>query len=187
MELSIGLIVIAAIVGYGIMIYNKLVAGRTQAEEAWSGIEVQLKRRHNLIPNLVETVKGYASHEQETLEGVIAARQGASEQASGAAAIAQSEGILTQALGKLFALSEAYPDLKANSNFQDLQSELSELEDQIQMSRRFYNGSVRDYNIAVESFPSNLVANQFKFAKAEFFELDPAEAASVRQVPEVDF
>jgi len=190
MELSIGLLVIAAIAVYAIMIYNKLVAGRTQTQEAWSGIEVQLKRRHNLIPNLVETVRGYASHEQQTLENVIAARQGASAQTDGtggAAATAQSEGILTQALGKLFALSEAYPDLKANANFQELQGELSELEEHIQMSRRFYNGTVRDYNIAVESFPSNLVANQFKFEKAEFFELDPAEAAVVREVPKVDF
>jgi len=187
MEFVTILIFVIAFVVYGIMIYNQLIAGRTHTEEAWSGIDVQLKRRHNLIPNLVETVKGYATHEQKTLENVIAARQGAVEQSGGASATAQSEGILTQALGRLFALSEAYPDLKASENFQNLQAELSELEDEIQMSRRFYNGTVRDYNIKVESFPSNLVANQFKFSKAEFFELDPAEAAAVKQVPKVDF
>jgi LemA protein len=187
MEFVTILIIIVAIVAYGIMVYNQLVAGRTQTQEAWSGIDVQLKRRHNLIPNLVETVKGYATHEQETLENVIAARQGAVQQTGGAAATGQSEGILTQALGRLFALSEAYPDLKASENFQNLQGELSALEDEIQMSRRFYNGTVRDYNIKVESFPSNLVANQFKFSKAEFFELDPSEAEAVKQVPKVDF
>ncbi len=187
MELGVILIVIVAIVGYGIMLYNRLVVGRTRTEESWSGIEVQLKRRHNLIPNLVETVKGYASHERETLESVIQARNVAVDQTGGAAATAQSEGILTAALGKLFALAEAYPDLKANTNFLDLQDQLAVLEDEIQKARRYYNGTVRDYNIQVESFPSNLVAGQFKFEKAEFFELDPAEAEAVRQVPQVEF
>lgn len=182
----IGLIVAIAI--YVIVLYNGLVEKRTRAEEAWSGIEVQLKRRHNLIPNLVETVKGYATHEQETLEKVINARNSAIQVGeSGAAAAAQAENLLSGALRQLFALAESYPDLKANENFLDLQEQIKELEDHIQMARRFYNGSARDLNIMVDSFPSNLVAKKFQFEKFDFFELDEAEAEAVRKTPEIKF
>ena len=186
LSVLVGLIVALAL--YVISLYNGLVDKRTRSEEAWSGIEVQLKRRHNLIPNLVETVKGYATHEQETFEKVVTARNSAVQVGqSGAAATAQAEMVLSGALRQLFALAEAYPDLKANTNFLDLQAQLKELEDHIQMARRFYNGSVRDLNIMVDSFPSNLVAQRFGFSKMEFFELDEAEAAQVKQVPKVEF
>lgn len=182
----LGLVIAAAF--YIISLYNGLVDKRTRSEEAWSGIEVQLKRRHNLIPNLVETVKGYAAHEQDTFEKVVQARNSAITAGQGTTtATAQAESQLTGALRQLFALAEAYPDLKANSNFLDLQEQLKQLEDQIQMARRFYNGSVRDYNIMVDSFPSNLVAQRFSFTKFEFFELDEAEAEIVKQVPSVKF
>ena len=182
------LAVIAVVVFYGIAIYNSLVDKRARCEEAWSGIEVQLKRRHNLIPNLVETVKGYASHESETLENVIKARNLAiAADSNNPAETAATEGILTGALRQIFALSEAYPDLKANTNFLDLQEQLQALEDEIQMARRFYNGSARDYNVLVDSFPSNLIAGKFQFEKRDYFELDPAEAAEVRKVPKVSF
>lgn len=186
--LSVIIAIAVALILYVISLYNSLVNKRTRAEEAWSGIDVQLKRRHNLIPNLVETVKGYAKHEQETFEKVIQARNSAVQVGSGgAAATAQAETLLSGALRQLFALAEAYPELKANESFLDLQTQLKELEDQIQMARRFYNGSVRDLNILVDSFPSNLVAQRFGFSKMEFFELDPAEAAEVKQVPKVSF
>jgi LemA protein len=185
-SIIVGLIIAIAL--YIISLYNKLVDKRARAEEAWSGIEVQLKRRHNLIPNLVETVKGYAKHEQETLENVINARNSAVQIGTGSPeAAAQAESQLTGALRQLFALAEAYPDLKANTNFLDLQEQLQELEDHIQMARRFYNGSARDLNILVDSFPSNLVAQKFNFEKRSYFELDPAEAEAVRQVPNVSF
>lgn len=186
--LSIILGLIVALALYIISLYNGLVDKKTRSEEAWSGIEVQLKRRHNLIPNLVEVVKGYASHEQGTFEKVVSARNSAIQAGqSSATSTAQAETVLTGALRQLFALAEAYPDLKANSNFLDLQEQLKELEDQIQMARRFYNGSARDLNIMVDSFPSNLVATRFNFIKFDFFELDPAESIAVKQVPKVNF
>jgi len=167
-----------AIAGYVVSIYNKLIALKNRVEEAWSDIEVQMKRRYDLIPNLVETVKGYAAHEQDTLEKVIAARNAAVADRGDPAHQAQTEGLLQGALKNLFALSESYPDLKANQNFLSLQSELSEVEDHIQKSRRYYNGSARDMNNLIEQFPSNIVAGQFKFEKASFFELEASQAAA---------
>ena len=168
-----------------VVIYNGLVRARQMKEEAWSGIDVQLKRRADLIPNLLETVKGYAAHERETLENVIELRNRAQAVPAGdVAGRAQAEGLLGQALGKLFALAEAYPDLKANQNFSELQQTLETIEGEIQMSRRYYNGAARDLNVKVESFPSNLVATLFKFVKAPYFEIDnPAD----RAVPTVKF
>lgn len=168
---------------WGVLIYNRLVKNKSLVEEGWSGIDVQLKRRANLIPNLLETVKGYASHEQEILENVTKFRN----QSMGATAPAEqgiAEGLLGAALGRLFAVVENYPDLKADQNFTNLHRALDEIEDEIQMARRYYNGTVRDTNIAIESFPSNLVANYFQFQKADFFEI-PDEAD--RAVPKVSF
>jgi Uncharacterized conserved protein len=180
------LLAIAVLVSlYLVYLYNSLVKSRQMAEEAWSGIDVQLKRRADLIPNLVETVKGYATHEKSTFEEVVELRNRAQAVPAGdVAARAQAEGMLSQALGKLFALAEAYPDLKANQNFLELQNSLETIESEIQMSRRYYNGAARDLNVRVESFPSNLVAGQFGFSKREYFEIDdPAD----RAVPAVKF
>jgi LemA protein len=172
-----------AILLWAILIYNALVRMRNMVQEAWSGIDVQLKRRTDLIPNLVSTVKGYAEHEKGTLEEVIRLR-GVAQNAQGVGETAQAQGLLGAALGKLFALAENYPELKANANFAQLQASLGEIEEQVQLARRYYNGAVRNLNIAVESFPSNLVAGRFGFEKAEFFELEsPAE----RAVPKVEF
>ncbi|MEM9635954.1 MAG: LemA family protein [Pseudomonadota bacterium] len=170
---------------FAILLYNTLVKKRQMVEEGWSGIDVQLKRRANLIPNLVETVKGYASHEQETLDAVTQLRtQVGSLPKDDVAGRAKAEGQLSQALGRLFAVAEAYPDLKASQNFADLHQSLDDIEDAIQMARRYYNGAVRGLNVAVESFPSNLIANQFKFEKAEYFEI---EDDADRAVPTVQF
>lgn len=170
---------------FAIILYNSLVKKRQMTEEGWSGIDVQLKRRANLIPNLVETVKGYASHEKEALEAVTRMRtEAVSKPKDDVAGRAQAEGALSQALGKLFAVAEAYPDLKASQNFSDLHKSLDEVEDAIQMARRYYNGAVRNLNVAVESFPSNLIAKQFKFEKAEYFEI---ENDADRAVPDVKF
>ena len=183
-----GLIILAivvAVVGYAIFIYNDLVSKRQLKEEGWSGIDVQLKRRTDMIPNLMETVKGYMGHERETLEAVTNARAAATAGANaGPAERSQLEGALSGALGKLLAIAEAYPDLKANTTFLEFQSALQNVEDEIQLSRRYYNGSVRNLNTAVESFPSNVVANAFKFEKAEYFEL---ENEADRAVPSVKF
>ncbi len=176
----------AAAVLYAIMIYNKLVSLRERVSEAWSGIEVHMKERYNLIPNLVETVKGYAKHEAETLERVVEARAQAFSNDGSPAAQAQSENVLTGALKSLFALAESYPDLKANEGFRDLQAELSKIEEKIQSARRFYNGNVRNNNTLIDQFPSNLVARFGAFIKAEFFELDEADEAARRPV-EVSF
>jgi LemA protein len=164
-----------------IAIYNGLVAKRVQCENGWSQIDVQLKRRHDLIPNIVQTVKGYAKHERETLDAVITARSRAVG-ATGVEDQAQAEGLLTAALGKLFALSEAYPDLKANTNYLHLQKELANTEDRIQAARRFYNANVRDLNTRLQVIPSNIVGNMFSFQRADFFELD---SESERNVPQV--
>ncbi len=173
----------AAILLWAILLYNSLVRMRSMVQEAWSGIDVQLKRRTDLIPNLVSTVKGYAEHEKGTLEEVIRLR-GVAQNAQGVGETAQAQGLLGAALGKLFALAESYPDLKANANFAQLQASLGEIEEQIQLARRYYNGAVRNLNIAVESFPSNLIAGRFGFEKAEFFEL---ESPLERVVPKVEF
>jgi len=163
--------------------YNGLVRFKVQASNAWADIDVQLKRRHDLIPNLVETVKGYAGHEKQTLEGVIAARNRAVS-AQGPAAQAEAEGMLSGALRQLFALSEAYPQLRAVESFTDLQHKLNDLEDNIQNARRYYNAVVRDYNTDIEQFPSNIIAGMFNFKEREFFELkDEGE----RAVPKVSF
>lgn len=187
MDLGFGviLIVVLAIIGYVIVIYNGLVKARQMTREAWSGIDVQLKRRADLIPNLIETVKGYAQHERATFEEVTELRTRAQSLPAGdVAGRAQVEGMLGQALGRLFAVAEAYPDLKANENFIQLQASLETLESEIQMSRRYYNGAARDLNIKVESFPSNLVANTFSFSQAEYFEIENAQD---RAVPKVSF
>ncbi|MCJ8517585.1 LemA protein [Pseudorhizobium tarimense] len=183
MYILLGIVVL--IILYGVFLYNSLVKSRQMAEEAWSGIDVQLKRRADLIPNLIETVKGYAAHEKSTFEEVVELRNRAQSVAPGdVASRAQAEGLLSQALGRLVALAEAYPDLKANQNFLELQNSLEAIEHEVQMSRRYYNGAVRDLNVKVESVPSNIVANQFGFSKREYFEIeDPAD----RAVPAVKF
>lgn len=182
-----GLLILGVLVAgvglWAVFLYNGLVRMRNMVEEAWSGIDVQLKRRTDLIPNLVSTVKGYAAHEKETLEEVVRLRNLA-QNAQGVGETAQAQGLLGAALGKLIALAENYPELKANENFLQLQGTLKEIEEQIQLARRYYNGSVRNLNIAVESFPGNLLAGRFGFAKAEFFEL---ESEAERAVPSVAF
>ena len=182
----IGLGLAGLLVVYGISIYNKLVLNRQRVEEGWSGIDVQLKRRSNLIPNLVQTVKGYAKHEADTLENVTAMRAKVQKSADGGTPQERikAEGQLSSALMQLFAVAEAYPELKANENFLSLQDDLEKIEDEIQLSRRYYNGSVREMNVLVESFPSTLVAGFFRFQKAVYFEL---ETESERQVPQIDF
>ncbi len=172
---------------YAIKIYNSLVTKRVYVNESWSDITVQLKRRYDLIPNLVDTVKGYASHEKSTLENVIAARNSAASKHGDAAEQSGSENILSGALKQLFALSESYPDLKANENFANLQNELSDIEEVVQKARRYYNGCVREMNEAVQTFPSNLVAGQFGFTKANYFELDESENEAVKEAPKVSF
>jgi LemA protein len=177
------LAVVVVAVAYVISIYNSLVKNRNLVEEGWSGIETQLKRRANLIPNLVETVKGYASHEREALEAVTSLRT-QTMTVSDIGERGKKEGELTAALGRLFAVAEAYPDLKANENFIGLQQDLSDTEDQVQLARRYYNGTARNMNVLVESFPSNLVADFFAFAKAKFFEIEDDQD---RAVPKVSF
>jgi len=164
-------------------VYNKLVRKRTMVEEGWSGIDVQLKKRYNLIPNLIETVKGYAGHEKETLNEVISARNSALK-AEGITSKVKAEKQLNSALSNIFALAEAYPDLKANQNFLHLQQELSSMEGDIEKARRYYNATVRESNVVVESFPSNIVANMFDFGLAEFFEVEDQDQ---REAPKVQF
>jgi LemA protein len=162
--------------------YNRLVRLRNQADSSWAQIDVQLKRRYDLIPNLVETVKGYAAHERGTLEAVVAARGSAinAAQAPGTAGRAEAEGALTQALGRLFALAEAYPDLKANQNFSALQSELSQTEDKIAYARQFFNSAVQSYNTAVQTLPTNVIAGIGGFRTREFFTADGGERGPVQ-------
>ena len=179
----IGIIAGVAILLGVVGVYNRLVGARNRVRNAWSQIDVQLKRRYDLIPNLVETVKGYASHERETLESVIKARQQCVD-ASGVAAQATAENFLTQTLGKLFALSEAYPDLKANTNFSQLQEELTSTENRIGFARQHYNNTAENYNTGIQTFPAVLFAGALGFRSAEFFEIqDPA----AREVPKVSF
>lgn len=166
--------VIVAIVLWLVAVYNGLIKLKNRTDEAWSDIDVQLKRRYNLIPNLIETVKGYAKHERETLEKVINARNQAMH-AGGTAEKAKAENALSQTLKSIFALSESYPDLKANQNFAKLQDELSDTENKIQAARRFYNGNVRDFNIKIEVFPNNIIAKNLGFKKKEFFEIENEE------------
>lgn len=175
--LYIVLAILAVLVLWVIMSYNGFVALVNRAKEAWSDIEVQMKRRYDLIPNLVETVKGYATHEASTFDNVTKARTAA----MGAQSIedhAQAENMLTGALKSLFAVSEAYPDLKANTNFLELQKELANTEDKLQAARRFYNQNVMQLNTSLEQFPGNVIGGMFKFAKMELFELADADAAA---------
>ena len=178
-------VVVLAIAGYFVTVYNGLVSNRQLSQEGWSGIDVQLKRRADLIPNLLETVKGYMTHERDTLEAVTNARAAAQAGASGSPEDrAKLEGNLSGALGKLIAVAEAYPDLKANTTFLEFQSALQKVEDELQLARRYYNGTARNLNTAVQSFPSSIVANAFHFTTAQYFEIDnPAD----RAVPSVKF
>src|SRR6202050_5110305 len=181
------MIILLAVIAFALIvvvgIYNGLVRLKVQCDNAWSDIDVQLKRRYDLIPNLVETVKGYAAHEKGTLEGVVAARNQAMT-ADGPAAKAQAEGVLTSALRQVFALAEAYPQLRAVESFTQLQATLNQIEDSVQNARRYYNAVVRDFNTKIAVFPSNIIANMFNFKPREFFEISaPAE----REVPKVSF
>jgi LemA protein len=180
-------IVLAVVVVLAVAVvvsYNRFVRQRNLVQESWRQVDVELKRRHDLIPNLVETVKGYATHEREVFDAVTKARAQAAAPGSSPAQQAQQEGILGQALGRLFAVAEAYPELKASTNFLELQRELTETEDRIAAGRRFYNANVRAMNTRVEAFPSNLVAGVFGFDREEYFEV---EDEAVRSAPTVDF
>lgn len=179
--ITIILIVLAVVILWAIYSYNNFVALVNQAKEAWSDIAVQLKRRYDLIPNLIETVKGYAKHESSVFENVTKARA-ATVGATGTADKAQAENMLTDALKSLFAVSEAYPDLKANQNFLQLQKELGDTEDKIQASRRFYNTAVMTLSTAIQSFPGNLIASSFSFKPMDLFELEAADAAASEPV-----
>ena len=176
-----GIIVLAII--YLIISYNNLVKKKNMVEEGWSSIDVQLKRRSNLIPNILNSVKGYMSHEKNLLEDITELRS-QSEAADNVIDQGKAESSLSGSLMNLFAIAENYPDLKANENFLDLQKQLQEIEHDIQMARRYYNGTVRNNNVLVESFPTNLVANAFSFNKVDFFEI---EDQNVRNVPKVEF
>ncbi len=170
--IAIGLIVL-----WIVYLFNHFITLRNRADEAWSDIEVQLKRRYDLIPNLVNSVKGYAAHEKGAFENVTKARAAAMGAQGPNPAHAQAENMLSGALKSLFAVAEAYPDLKANQNFLELQRELSDTENKIQAARRFYNGNVRDFNTGIQSFPGNIVAGIFKFGKKEFFDIPDNDAA----------
>jgi len=173
------LIIIGIAIIWAISVYNGLVTLKNRVDEAWSDIDVQLKRRYDLIPNLLNTVKGYASHEKEVFEKVTQARTMAMN-AGTAEAKAGAENMLSGALKSLFAVAEAYPDLKANQNFLELQRELTDTEDKIQASRRFYNGNARDFNIKIELFPNNIIAGMLNFTKREFFEAAEGEKENVK-------
>jgi LemA protein len=181
------LVIIVLAVLFFVFAYNGVVRLRNRVDQAWSQIGVQLTRRHDLIPNLVETVKGYAGHERQTLEAVVNARNGAvqAQQSSqaGPAQQAQAENVLTGALRQLFALSEAYPDLKANQNFLALQEELTSTEDRISYARQFYNDSVQNYNTRIQTFPRNLIAGMFNFTPRQFFQAEEG----AQDVPKVQF
>jgi LemA protein len=182
----IALVVLGVLVLFLIVIYNGLVRAKTRVDEAWSDITVQLKRRYDLIPNLIETVKGYAKHEREVLQNVTDARANAIN-AQGPKEQAQAENVFTDALKSLFAVSESYPDLKANQNFKALQDELVDTEDKIQAARRFYNGSARDLNIKIKTFPNILFAGMLGFKEYEFFEVDESEKEGVSKPTAVKF
>jgi LemA protein len=179
------LAIAVALVLWGAATFNGLVRRRNMVAEGWSGIEAQLKRRADLIPNLVETVKGYASHERGTLDELTKLRASAQQAPSGdVQARAETERQITAMIGRVMAVAEAYPDLKASANFQSLQQDLGEIEDQIQLARRYYNGTVRDFNVMIEQVPSNIIASWFAFRQAAFFEI---EDAADRAVPKVSF
>ncbi len=182
--LAIGIVV--AILLYAVMVYNRLVALRQACGQAWADVDVQLKQRHDLVPNLVETVKGYAAHERGTLEAVVQARQTAVSAATPAEQAA-AENQLTGALRQVFALAEAYPDLKANQNFLQLQAELADLENKIAAARRFFNNATAEFNASIEQFPAVLFARSLGFSRREFFELEAGERATVTAAPQVKF
>lgn len=180
--------IVLVVVALGVIaLYNKLVAARFRTKEAWSTVETQLKRRYDLIPNLVETVKAYAKYENKTLEQVVTARNMAMSVRDMSTQKEQYENMLTSSLKSLFALSENYPDLKANQNFLDLQREITDTEDKIQASRQFYNTMVLSYNTQVQVFPSNLLANMFHFQQENFFKLEESERAAANQPVKVEF
>jgi len=190
-ELIMGLWVflglIAAVVLVGISAYNTLVALRQRTHQAFADIDVQLKQRHDLIPNLIETVKGYAAHEKGTLESVVAARNAAMSAGGGAAQQAAAEGMLSAALGRLIALAEAYPDLKANTNFQQLQTELANVENKLAAARRFFNNAVSEYNAAMQAFPAVLFAAAMGFQQRDFFDVGQDDRERLDAPPEVKF
>jgi LemA protein len=186
MWIIIGIVVLIIIAG--IVIYNGLVQTNVRVNEAWSDITVQLKRRADLIPNLVETVKGYAKHEKTVFEDVTEARSNAmNAQGKGPAESAKAENMFSETLKSLFAVAEDYPDLKADANFRELQAELTDTEDKIQAARRFYNGAARDLNIKIQTFPNVLFAGMLGFNQREFFEVDSAEAEKIAKPTEVKF
>ena len=180
----LGLVVLLLL--FGVVAYNRFVSQRQQIKDAFANIDTELRRRYDLIPNLVESVRGYAQHERATFEEVTRARAAAIG-AQGPAQQAQAENVLTSALRSLFAVAESYPELRASENFQALQAELSNTEDRIQVSRRFYNANVREYNERVQSVPSNVIASTFGFKEEEFFEIEEADRATLEQAPRVDF
>jgi len=183
MTLYILLGVVVVLVLWAVSLYNKLVTNKNMVAEGWSGIDVQLKRRNDLIPNLIESVKGYMGHERGVLDQVTELRT-KSQAAQGVADKAKVEGAMGAALANLFAVAENYPDLKASQNFLDLQKSLADIEDQVQLARRYYNGTARNFNILIQSFPSNLMASAFGFTAVEYFEI---EDAAERAVPKVAF
>lgn len=187
MSVLVVLVIVAVVIGLYVMgLYNTLVRMRNSVKEAWSDIEVQLKRRFDLIPNVLSTVKGYAKHESETLQKIVEARNAALGKPQSMQEIAKAEGELSGVLKSLFALSESYPDLKANTNFLELQRELRDTEDKIQAARRFYNGNVLAFNTKIQQFPANMIAGHFNFTEQPLFEL-AAEEQAARQPVKVDF
>ena len=180
----LGIVVLVLL--WGVVAYNRFVSQRQSIRDAYANIDTELRRRYDLIPNLVESVKGYAAHERATFENVTAART-AAMQAQGPEQQAQAENMLTDALRRLFAVAEAYPELRASENFQALQAELATTEDRIQVSRRFYNASVREYNERVQSVPSNVVASMFGFREEPYFEIEEGDRATLEEAPRVDF
>ena len=181
--MSLVLILLGGILLVGLALvglYNSFVKLKIRVDEAWSDIDTQLKRRYDLLPNLIETVKGYAKHESSTFEKIVEARSKAMNSGGDIAQKAEAENMLSGTLKSLFALAENYPDLKANTNFLDLQNKLSEIEEHIQLSRRYYNGSVRDYNTAIAVFPGSVIASMFAFSKREFFEIADGERENVK-------
>jgi len=182
--LLVPLVILALLALWLIGVFNGLVRARNEVDASWSGIDTELKRRHDLVPNLVETVKGYAAHERGTLEAVIQARNAAAAPHASTAALAKDEAALAAGLRQIFALSERYPDLKANASFQQLQAALADTEDRIQRARTVFNGRVRDLNTRIQVFPGNMVAGSFGFSPREYFEL---EGTAERQAPQVSF
>jgi LemA protein len=190
MEIGLILLIVAVVLAVLLIgIYNRLVALRQNANQAFADIDVQLRQRHDLIPNLVETVKGYAAHEKTTLEAVIQARNSAvtAERSGDPKAMGAAEGMLGAALGRLIALAEAYPDLKANTNFQQLQAELSDIENKLAAARRFFNSAVGEYNTGREQFPASLIAGAFGFTARDFFNIGEEGRATMNEAPKVSF